>query len=107
MLHQLAEQQSGRRVWWLHGARDGTEHALAAESAALLQRLEDEQANRSRPRHQRYLTSQVPRQLADAHRYGHWLSQRARGQAHTIRQRQRLVGRGGDILGVATRTVRA
>jgi ferredoxin-NADP reductase/MOSC domain-containing protein YiiM len=36
MLHQLAAQQPGREVWWLHGARDGAEHTFAAESAELL-----------------------------------------------------------------------
>jgi ferredoxin-NADP reductase len=31
MLHALAAQRSSREVWWLHGARDGREHAFAAE----------------------------------------------------------------------------
>ena len=39
MLHQLAAQQPGRQVWWLHGARDGAEHPFAAESRELLARL--------------------------------------------------------------------
>lgn len=39
MLHVLAATESPRQVWWVHGARDGTEHAFAAESAALLNRL--------------------------------------------------------------------
>jgi ferredoxin-NADP reductase len=39
MLHQLATQQPEREVWWLHGARDGAEHAFAAESRDLLDGL--------------------------------------------------------------------
>jgi ferredoxin-NADP reductase/MOSC domain-containing protein YiiM len=39
MLHALADARSQRQVWWIHGARDGTEHAFAAESRALLDRL--------------------------------------------------------------------
>lgn len=39
MLQQLAATGSGRRVWWLHGARDGAEHVFAAESRDLLARL--------------------------------------------------------------------
>jgi ferredoxin-NADP reductase len=39
MLHALAAQQSGREVWWLHGARNRDEHPFAAEAAALLDEL--------------------------------------------------------------------
>jgi ferredoxin-NADP reductase/MOSC domain-containing protein YiiM len=39
MLHWLAETASRRQVWWLHGARDGTENPFAAEAAELLNRL--------------------------------------------------------------------
>jgi ferredoxin len=39
MLHALAAQGSARQVWWVHGARDGAEHAFAAESRELLGRL--------------------------------------------------------------------
>jgi ferredoxin-NADP reductase/MOSC domain-containing protein YiiM len=39
MLHALAQQRSGRQVWWLHGARNGTEHPFAAEVRALLAAL--------------------------------------------------------------------
>lgn len=39
MLHQLADHQPERAVWWLHGARDGAEHTFAAESRELLSRL--------------------------------------------------------------------
>jgi ferredoxin-NADP reductase/MOSC domain-containing protein YiiM len=39
MLHDLADQRSGRPVWWLHGARDGAGHAFATEVRALLARL--------------------------------------------------------------------
>ncbi len=33
MLHALAEADSPRQVWWLHGARDGSEHAFASRRA--------------------------------------------------------------------------
>lgn len=41
MLHWLAATRSGRPLWWLHGARDGSEHPFAAESLDLLKRLPD------------------------------------------------------------------
>lgn len=39
MLHALAASQPERAVWWVHGARDGSEHVFAAESRELLGRL--------------------------------------------------------------------
>ncbi|MET4432855.1 MOSC domain-containing protein [Mycolicibacterium sp. 624] len=39
MLHTLAESASPREVWWLHGARDGTEHPFAAECRDVLRQL--------------------------------------------------------------------
>lgn len=39
MLHALADARSEREVWWLHGARNGREHAFAAESRTLLASL--------------------------------------------------------------------
>lgn len=36
MLHAVADQDRDRRLWWLHGARNGTEHSFAAEVRALL-----------------------------------------------------------------------
>ena len=39
MLHSLVEQDSDRGVWWLHAARDQTEHAFAREAGELLRRL--------------------------------------------------------------------
>jgi ferredoxin-NADP reductase/MOSC domain-containing protein YiiM len=39
MLYALAEQDSARPVWWVHGARNGSEHAFADESRDLLRRL--------------------------------------------------------------------
>ncbi len=39
MLHALATSHSGRAVWWLHGARNRSEHAFAAESRELLSAL--------------------------------------------------------------------
>jgi ferredoxin-NADP reductase/MOSC domain-containing protein YiiM len=40
MLHVLAAGRTTREVWWLHGARDGSEHAFAAEVRALLAGLQ-------------------------------------------------------------------
>jgi ferredoxin-NADP reductase/MOSC domain-containing protein YiiM/ferredoxin len=39
MLHALAQERSDREIWWLHGARNGREHAFAAETRALLASL--------------------------------------------------------------------
>ncbi len=39
MLHQLAAQHSTRDVWWVHGARNRAEHALASETHELLTSL--------------------------------------------------------------------
>ncbi|BAH53531.1 MOSC domain-containing protein [Rhodococcus opacus] len=39
MLYALADAGSSRQVWWVHGARDGSEHPFAEESRALLGRL--------------------------------------------------------------------
>jgi ferredoxin-NADP reductase/MOSC domain-containing protein YiiM len=39
MLHALADTQSRRDVWWLHGARSRAEEPFATESRALLARL--------------------------------------------------------------------
>ncbi len=39
MLHALVRNASTRPVWWLHGARDGTEHPFAAEARELLKAL--------------------------------------------------------------------
>ena len=39
MLHALAAEASPREVWWLHGTRNGREHAFAAEARELLGRL--------------------------------------------------------------------
>jgi ferredoxin-NADP reductase/MOSC domain-containing protein YiiM/ferredoxin len=36
MLHALAAARAGRDVWWVHGARDGHEHAFGAEAESLL-----------------------------------------------------------------------
>lgn len=41
MLHALVTAGSHRQVWWLHGARDGADHAFAAEAAALVEALPD------------------------------------------------------------------
>jgi ferredoxin-NADP reductase len=40
MLEALAEQRSTREVWWIHGARNGAEHALRAEAGSHVARLE-------------------------------------------------------------------
>jgi len=39
MLHALAEQHSGREIWWLHGARCGRDHSFATEVRGLLASL--------------------------------------------------------------------
>jgi ferredoxin-NADP reductase/MOSC domain-containing protein YiiM len=39
MLQQLAAQGATREIWWLHGARDGAEHAFAKEVRGLLTAL--------------------------------------------------------------------
>ena len=39
MLHVLAAEPSARQVWWLHGARSGSEHPFAAEARLLLRSL--------------------------------------------------------------------
>ena len=39
MLYQLAATNSGRDVWWIHAARDASQHAFAAEAHRLLQSL--------------------------------------------------------------------
>ena len=39
MLHELHNRRSTRDIWWLHGVRSRSEHAFAAEAAALLDDL--------------------------------------------------------------------
>lgn len=39
MLHALAAGQSRREIWWIHGARNSSEHAFAAEVRELLKTL--------------------------------------------------------------------
>jgi ferredoxin-NADP reductase/ferredoxin len=39
MLHALVAERSERDVWWLHGTRNGREHAFAAEVRELLAQL--------------------------------------------------------------------
>ena len=39
MLQALAAGASSREVWWIYGARNGSEHPFAAEASALLTRL--------------------------------------------------------------------
>jgi ferredoxin-NADP reductase/MOSC domain-containing protein YiiM/ferredoxin len=39
MLQALAEEQSHREIWWLHGARNRREHSFAAETHSLLDSL--------------------------------------------------------------------
>jgi ferredoxin-NADP reductase/MOSC domain-containing protein YiiM len=39
MLHALARGRSPRQVWWLHAARDSTEHPFAQESQTLIDAL--------------------------------------------------------------------
>jgi ferredoxin-NADP reductase len=39
MLHSLAGERSQREVWWIHGARNGREHAFRAEVRQLVAQL--------------------------------------------------------------------
>ena len=39
MLHALAAEASPREVWWIYGARNGSEHPFAAETRTLLKAL--------------------------------------------------------------------
>src|SRR6185437_10682756 len=39
MLHVLHDSRSTRDIWWLHGARNGTEHTFAQEARSLLATL--------------------------------------------------------------------
>ncbi len=39
MLHALHDRRSTRQIWWLHGARNGSEHAFADESRTLVDGL--------------------------------------------------------------------
>jgi ferredoxin-NADP reductase/MOSC domain-containing protein YiiM len=39
MLHSLAQNEPTRAVWWIHGARNSSEHPFAAEARALLTKL--------------------------------------------------------------------
>ena len=39
MLHALAAGPSSREVWWIYGARDGSEHPFSAEARGLLKAL--------------------------------------------------------------------
>jgi len=39
MLHALAAEQTGREIWWIHGARNSSEHPFAAEVRELLKTL--------------------------------------------------------------------
>ncbi len=39
MLHALAAERSQREIWWIYGARNGTEHPFAEESRSLLKQL--------------------------------------------------------------------
>jgi ferredoxin-NADP reductase len=45
MLHALAAEHAGRQLWWLHGARNGTEHAFAHEARSLLADLPNARAH--------------------------------------------------------------
>jgi ferredoxin-NADP reductase/MOSC domain-containing protein YiiM/ferredoxin len=39
MLHALAAEQTRREIWWIHGARNSSEHPFAAEARELLKTL--------------------------------------------------------------------
>ncbi len=44
MLYAMAESASNRQLWWLHSARNSTEHAFAREAQSLLNRLPHSQS---------------------------------------------------------------
>ena len=44
MLYSMAESASNRQLWWLHSARNSTEHAFAREAQNLLNRLPHSQS---------------------------------------------------------------
>jgi ferredoxin-NADP reductase/MOSC domain-containing protein YiiM len=39
MLHALAAEQTGREIWWIHGARNSSEHPFTAEVRELVKTL--------------------------------------------------------------------
>ncbi len=45
MLHSLADTSSTRQIWWLHGARDSSEHPFVAETRALLNKLSNSKSH--------------------------------------------------------------
>src|SRR3954454_6918011 len=45
MLHALAQANSEREIWWLHGARRRADHAFASEAAGLLDSLPNERTH--------------------------------------------------------------
>ncbi|BBX48554.1 MOSC and FAD-binding oxidoreductase domain-containing protein [Mycobacterium cookii] len=45
MLHMLVRSGSARQVWWLHGARNSSEHPFGAESRSLLDQLPHSQSH--------------------------------------------------------------
>jgi tetratricopeptide (TPR) repeat protein len=45
MLHALAKEPSARKVWWLHGARNGHEDSFAEEAQTLLKKLPDSRSH--------------------------------------------------------------
>jgi ferredoxin-NADP reductase/MOSC domain-containing protein YiiM/ferredoxin len=51
MLHALALEASTRDIWWLHGSRNGRDHAFAAEARELLEQL---------PHHHRHICYSAP-----------------------------------------------
>jgi ferredoxin-NADP reductase/MOSC domain-containing protein YiiM len=44
MLHALHDSRSTRDIWWLHGTRNGAEHAFAKETRSLLATLSNAQS---------------------------------------------------------------
>lgn len=45
MLHQLVDAKARRPVWWVHGARDGSEHPFRDEARQLLKQLPDSRSH--------------------------------------------------------------
>ncbi|MFZ0385692.1 MAG: MOSC and FAD-binding oxidoreductase domain-containing protein [Solirubrobacteraceae bacterium] len=58
MLQSLAQEHSDREIWWLHGARNGSEHSFAIETRDLVASLPNARARV-------YYSHPMPNDLAD------------------------------------------
>ena len=67
MLHALAQEHSDREIWWLHGARNRSDHCFATEASTLLASLPNVRAHvyYSRPGPDDYARRLSPSALAE------------------------------------------